>query len=57
MTEWLKISLQALPTQTAGGTSTATPEQLEEFHKMILRERVPYRDVNKAVRDFAKLYR
>jgi hypothetical protein len=30
---------------------------MEEFHKTVLKEKMPYKDVSKACRDFAKLYR
>ena len=54
---WLQHSLKSLPAHTAGGAATATSQQLEEFHKTVLKERSQYKDISKAFREFAKLYR
>lgn len=34
---WLNLSLQKLPTQSAGGVVTATAQQLTDFHAGITR--------------------
>ncbi|GFW55805.1 hypothetical protein TNCV_121891 [Trichonephila clavipes] len=53
---WLENALRLLPSRSSGGTITATPEQLIEFHKNVINaEHV--KTVLNVVRDFARLYR
>ncbi|KAL5010143.1 hypothetical protein ScPMuIL_012448 [Solemya velum] len=53
---WLETTLKALPTESSGGSVTATHKQLTDFHKAITSaENV--KTVCHAVREFTRLYR
>nr|CAD7417236.1 unnamed protein product [Timema poppensis] len=56
LSQWLEIAIKALPTQNSGGSITATPKQLVDFHSSLTRA-----EGNKAamhaLRDFARLFR
>lgn len=34
---WLEEAIKSMPTQNAGGSPTATPDQLLEFHHTVTR--------------------
>ncbi|GFU37610.1 transportin-3 [Nephila pilipes] len=53
---WLENALRLLPSRSSGGTITATPEQLMEFHKNVINAE-HMKTVLNIVRDFARLYR
>lgn len=54
--QWLEITLKALPTESSGGTVTATHSQLTDFHKAVTSaENVKH--VCNALKDFARLFR
>ncbi|XP_034948229.1 transportin-3 [Chelonus insularis] len=55
--KWLEEAIRSMPTQNAGGSPTATPEQLLEFHSTILRMTDSPKTVMHAVRTFARLFR
>lgn len=56
MGQWLEHALKSLPTQNSGGAVTATSEQLADFHATVLQSD-NYKDVSRAIREFARLYR
>nr|CAD7435051.1 unnamed protein product [Timema monikensis] len=37
LSQWLEIAIKALPTQNSGGSITATPKQLVDFHSSLTR--------------------
>lgn len=37
MAKWLEEAIKSMPTQNASGSITATPDQLYEFHRTILK--------------------
>lgn len=37
MSKWLEEAIKTMPSQNAGGSPTATPEQLLEFHSTVIR--------------------
>ncbi|XP_064628883.1 transportin-3-like [Lineus longissimus] len=54
--KWLEAALKALPTESSGGSVTATHKQLTDFHKAVtIAEEA--KQVSVAIRDFARLYR
>ncbi|XP_033225637.1 transportin-3 isoform X2 [Belonocnema kinseyi] len=53
---WLEEAIKAMPAQNAGGSPTATPEQLLEFRNSVTRAENP-KTVTHALRNFARLYR
>ncbi|KAH0552027.1 transportin-3 [Cotesia glomerata] len=57
MAKWLEEAIKSMPTQNAPGSVTATPEQLYEFHRTILRNTDSPKAVMNAVRSFARLFR
>ncbi|KAJ8673318.1 hypothetical protein QAD02_004580 [Eretmocerus hayati] len=53
---WLQQALSQMPTRNAGGSETATPEQLIEFHGILLEATSP-KTVVHALRNYTRLYR
>lgn len=37
MSRWVEEAIKTMPTQNSGGSVTATPKQLEDFHRSVLR--------------------
>lgn len=56
LSKWLEEAIKTMPSQNAGGSPTAQPEQLFEFHNTVTRAESA-KTVNHALRDFARLYR
>ncbi|KAK2580863.1 hypothetical protein KPH14_005937 [Odynerus spinipes] len=56
LSKWLEEAIKAMPTQNAGGSPTATHEQLVEFHETVTRADAA-KPVTTALRYFARLYR
>ncbi|XP_031829291.1 transportin 3 isoform X2 [Nomia melanderi] len=52
----LEEAIKTMPSQNAGGSPTAQPEQLFEFHSTVTRADSA-KPVNQALRNFARLYR
>ncbi|XP_008555701.1 transportin-3 [Microplitis demolitor] len=57
MAKWLEEAIKSMPTQNASGSITATPDQLYEFHRTILKTTDSPKTVMNAVRTFARLFR
>ncbi|XP_074655394.1 transportin-3-like isoform X2 [Tubulanus polymorphus] len=53
---WLEHALKSLPTQSSGGSVTATHKQLTDFHKAVTSAE-DCKTVSHAFRDFSRLYR
>ncbi|XP_014259711.1 transportin-3 [Cimex lectularius] len=53
---WLEQAIKVMPTQNSGGNLSATPEQLQEFLKALLRAETN-KEMTTVLRDFARLYR
>ncbi|XP_060821726.1 transportin-3 [Bombus pascuorum] len=56
LSKWLEEAIKTMPSQNAGGSPTAQPEQLFEFHNTVVRAETP-KSINHALRNFARLYR
>lgn len=56
VSSWLEEAIKAMPAQNAGGSPTATPEQLMEFINTVTRVENP-KTVTHSLRNFARLYR
>ncbi|XP_066594283.1 transportin-3 isoform X2 [Prorops nasuta] len=54
--KWLEEAIKNMPTQNTGGSVTATPEQLLEFHNAVISAEST-KPVIHALRSFARLYR
>ncbi|XP_029646320.1 transportin-3 [Octopus sinensis] len=54
--QWLEVTLKSLPTESSGGTITATHTQLTEFHKAVTSAE-SVKQVCNAVKEFARLFR
>ncbi|XP_015116799.1 transportin-3 [Diachasma alloeum] len=57
MATWLFEAISAMPVQNVGGSPTATPEQVAEFHNAVLAPKVAPKAVMHALRTFARLFR
>ncbi|BES87824.1 transportin-3 [Nesidiocoris tenuis] len=53
---WVEEALKLMPMQNSGGMITATPEQLQEFHKTVLSVDSS-KVMTNVLRDFTRLYR
>ncbi|XP_043274763.1 transportin-3 isoform X2 [Venturia canescens] len=56
ISQWLEEAIKSMPTQNAGGSPTATPDQLHEFHQTVTGSDSG-KAVGHALRNFARLYR
>lgn len=54
--QWLEEAVKALPMHNPGGSVTATPKQLLDFHRSLTRAEGA-KAVSHALRDFARLFR
>uniref|UniRef100_A0A0A9ZA41 Transportin-3 n=2 Tax=Lygus hesperus TaxID=30085 RepID=A0A0A9ZA41_LYGHE len=53
---WVEQALKMMPTQNSGGTITATQDQLQDFHKVLLSVESS-KIMTNVLREFARLYR
>lgn len=56
MSRWIEEAIKTMPTQNSGGSVTATPKQLEDFHRSAL-SCESSKAMTHILRDFARLYR
>ncbi|XP_076655817.1 transportin 3 [Halictus rubicundus] len=56
LSKCLEEAIKTMPSQNAGGSPTAQPEQLFDFHSTVTRAETA-KSVNVALRNFARLYR
>ncbi|KAK0070900.1 hypothetical protein PV326_001940 [Microctonus aethiopoides] len=57
MATWLEEAIKSMPTQNAGGSPTATPDQQLELHHTILSSTDSRKTIMHTLRNYARLFR